>query len=135
MGMVDEVLLEEIARLDVCVKKARLNENLMGFYSADRHTIYLNRKLTVPQQRETLAHELAHAYYSHDCTNDRNEYQAWRRASLLIVDPDIYRENAMLFEYPEQIAQEMGLTPEIIKFWQASWLPQLLQSPRYMHIA
>lgn len=113
-----EALLAEARRLRVKVHQAKLPPPRRGYYAPEHNLIVLHKGLTLPQRRETLAHELGHAYHGHDCTTPRTEAQAWRRAAQLTVDVDAYRAAEALNHHPAAIALELDLTPRLIAAWQ-----------------
>lgn len=113
-----EPLLAEAARLGIAVKYASLDQPLRGAYLPEHSLIIIDKALTLPQRRETLAHELGHAHYGHDCTTPTTEAQAWRRAAHLTVNPDAYARAERLNPHPAAIALELDLTPTLILEWQ-----------------
>lgn len=129
-----DALREEARRLGVRVVRASLRADELGLYSPARHTIYLDLTLTRAQFIETLAHELGHAYYGHDCSSPQSERQAWRRAALLTVDPDGYREAEALCPGTKAIAARMELTEPLVAAWETYWLPSLAAARSDFHL-
>lgn len=111
-------LLQEAIRLNVNVKFAELPEPLQGCYLAEHDTILIAAGLSLPEQVETLAHELGHAHYGHGCSDERREFRAWGWALKHLINPEDYAilEQAGLNSY--QIAEEMGVTVRVINLWQ-----------------
>ncbi|QHF24128.1 ImmA/IrrE family metallo-endopeptidase [Rathayibacter sp. VKM Ac-2804] len=116
--------MDEAARLNVRVHLAHLDRDLLGFYSHERRTAYINLSLTPDEIRETLAHELGHAYHGHTCT-EGNEDAADRRAALLLVDPDLYAKAELLHHHPAAIGEALGLSEHIIRIWRDWWIPKI----------
>ncbi|MHA3682826.1 ImmA/IrrE family metallo-endopeptidase [Leucobacter sp. HY1908] len=111
-------LLAEATRLGVTVKYAPLQPPLRGAYIPAHDLIIIDQLLTLPQRRETLAHELGHAHHGHNCSSPRNEAQAWRRAAQLAVNVDDYARAERLNPHPAAIALELDLTTTLIIEWQ-----------------
>lgn len=123
-------LIEEAARMGVQIHVAVLDDDLRGFYSHRLRVIVVRLGLSRAQMRETLAHELGHAFYGHDCdssTTPEQERQADRRGALLLVDPDAYARAEVLNDHPGFIARELGLTTHVVEVWRATWLPRLIE--------
>lgn len=120
-----QLLLAEAARLGVGIAYAALPAPRRGFYSPTKSLIVLSTALTLLQRWETLAHELGHAYYGHDCTSPTNEAQAWRRAAFLTVDPARYAIAESIHPHPSAIANELDLTPALIEAWQTHVYPAI----------
>lgn len=111
-------LINEAARLGVTISVAHiegLDENLLGYYDHDSSEVVVEISLTHAQKKAVIAHELGHAYYSHECGGKRNERQANRYAAELLVDPVEYATAERLNDSPEAIARELDVTPEIVK--------------------
>ena len=120
-----EALLKEAARLGVSVKYAPLQPPLRGAYLDRLSLIIVDQALTLPQRRETLAHELGHAHYSHDCTNAHSEAQVWRWAARFLVDVDAYAQAELMNPHPAAIALDLDLTTNIVVEWQKHFGTQL----------
>lgn len=45
----------------VTIRTGRLRDDLMGLWDPDTRTIWLDERLTIPERRSTLEHELVHA--------------------------------------------------------------------------
>lgn len=115
-------LMAEAKRLGVRVHVARLDEPFMGIYDDERSSIFIQLGLTMPEVKETLAHELGHAYYRHPCSSGTNERQADRRAAWLLIDVAEYQTAERIDSNAASIAAELGLTEAVIRNFQTYWL-------------
>lgn len=113
-----ETLLKEATRLGVAVKYAPLEPPQRGAYMPKLDLILVDKTLTLPQRRETLAHELGHARHGHDCTTPHTEAQAWRWAARFLVNVDEYARAEQINPHPAAIALDLDLTTNIIIEWQ-----------------
>lgn len=113
-----ETLRRKATRLGVAIKYAPLEPPLRGAYLALLRLIIIDNRLTHAQQLETLAHELGHAHYGHDCTTPYTETQAWRWAARNLVNVDDYARAERINPHPAAIALELDLTTNIILEWQ-----------------
>jgi Zn-dependent peptidase ImmA (M78 family) len=123
-------LIEEAARLGVKVHIAEMDGDLRGFYSHRHRVIVVRLGMSRAQLNETLAHELGHAFYGHECTTAQmaeQERQADRRGALLLVDPDAYAAAEAFNPHVNHIAAELELTPHVIEVWRSTWLPRILE--------
>lgn len=124
-------LLEEAKRLGVKVMYRKL-DGKFGLYDSTRDQIRIDPRLSLAQKRSTLAHELGHAFYRHDCTTALAEAQAWKRGSGLAVDPDEYMAAARVYDSTALIARELTLTEVIVGEWEKWWLPRLMRAPVFL---
>lgn len=104
---------------------SHLPEDVLGYYSPDESRIYFDLHLTPNERRVTIAHELGHAHYGHRCDTDRNERQADRFAASLLIDPATYAAAEALTPHPHHLADELGVTVELIEFFEAHCLTRL----------
>lgn len=111
-------LMMEAKRLGVRVHLAYLDDPFVGLYDHGDDTIYIQIGLTMAETKETLAHELAHAFYRHPCSSGRNERQADSRAALLLIDPGEYCTAERINPDPWAIAEELGITVEVVRNYQ-----------------
>lgn len=92
-----------------------------GAWHYPSRTIVVSNRLTTPQKRATFAHELGHAYYGDRQHADSDSYQerratAW--AAQTLITPDAYAEAEALYgPHPGALAQQLGVTREIIDAW------------------
>lgn len=121
-------LIKEAARLGVTISLAHLDEideSLLGYYDHDSSEVVVEISLTQAQKKAVIAHELGHAFYSHECGSKRNERQANRYAAELLVDPVLYAEAERINDSCESIARELEVTPEIVKDYRLYCLQRL----------
>ena len=107
-------LLAKAAHYGVHVHYAHLRHGIRGFYDHDEQRIYLSLRLAHFERRSTLAHELGHAHYGHDCTTPRNERQARAYAARLLIDPEEYARLERINPDQHHLAEEFSVTPRII---------------------
>ncbi len=107
-------LLARAAALGISVHVWQLDRDVNGLYDDLERIIYLTLGLTIPEQRSTLAHELGHARYGHDCTNAKAERQARAYAAALLIDPVEYAYLERINADQHWIADELMVTPRII---------------------
>lgn len=118
--MTMKTLLAEASQCGATVAIAYLRPGLRGHYDEDRREILLDIRLTMPEMKEALAHELGHALYGHTCSTDSNERQAWRRAAELLVDLTDYVLAEAIDPDPQFIADELGLTRPGVRAYRCS---------------
>lgn len=101
------------------VTSANLGSGLQGCFLPGRQQIVIAAGMELARQRETLAHELGHARYGHDCSNPRNEHRAWQHALVLLFgDGAEYAELEQLGFDKFQIAEELDVTVRCIELLQ-----------------
>lgn len=115
-------LLSEASRLGVRVHLAHLDPGFVGLYDDRASLIYVTLGLPMDEVKATLAHELSHAYYKHDCSSDANERQADRRAAWLLVDRSAYAAAERINDLPAAIADELGVTEKVVEDFRRYWL-------------
>lgn len=86
----------------------------LGYYAPDERRIYFNLRCTPSERRSVVAHELGHHHYGHDCDSPSNERQADAYAARLLVDPEWYAELEQISHDADWIADEMGVTVDVI---------------------
>ena len=119
-------LMGEATRLGVRVQLAHIDdETLFGFYDHHNRLITVDVGLTLPQKKETIAHELGHCYYGDDCSTPRLERRADRYASLLLIDLRAYITAEAYDPSPAAIAAELGQTKRMVRVFQREHLPTL----------
>ena len=100
------------------VETHRLDQTLNACYVAKKHVIYVRKNLDPVTRTCAIAHELGHAFYGHDCSTPRFEYQAdrWAAGQLLggLVTPGMLREYRAR---PGALAAELGVTPRFLQVW------------------
>lgn len=118
-------LLALAAQLGFAVHVWGLGEKLSGLCDQVDRCIYLNLGLTLAEQRSTLAHEIAHAYYGHDCTLPKYERQARRYAATLLVEPNEYARLERMNSDQHWLAEEFCVTPKIIHDYETMCLTSM----------
>lgn len=107
-------LLLRAAMMGYSVGVWELESDLAGLTDLiDRH-ITLRTGMSLAQARSTLAHELGHAHYGHDCTTPMYERQARRYAARLLIDPALYAEKERINSDQHWLADEFTVTHRII---------------------
>lgn len=111
-------LLLTARELELRVTFTELGGGLQGCFLPGRQQIVIAAGMDLARQRETLAHELGHARYGHDCSNPRNEHRAWQHAlTLLFGDGAAYAELEQLGFDKFQIAEELDVTVRCVELW------------------
>lgn len=119
-------LLTMAARAGLEVHAIDMPEGDLGYYAADEQRIYFNLICTPDERRAVIAHELGHHYYGHACADrPSDERQADAYAATLLVAPDLYAELEQINNHAEWIAEEMGVTPEVILDYRTYCLQRL----------
>ena len=120
-------LLRFASTLQVNVHVAHIDDDpgLLGYYNDERRTIVLRIDLTPIEMRSVLAHELAHAFFRDDCTTGVKERRAERYAATLIIRPDLYVRAEMIDPNPWAIAEELGVTVDLVRSYQRDCLQRL----------
>lgn len=120
-------LMQLAAQLGVRVHVAHFDgrPELLGFYSHDRKVIMLRMDLTPFEMRSVLAHELAHAYYGDACSTGKLERRAERYAAQLLIEPAGYAAAEAIDPHPAAIADELGVTEDIVIAYQEQCLQRL----------
>lgn len=111
-------LLMKAAELGVRVHGAHLPGDMLGSYSPTQRRVYFDLGLTPDERRVTIAHELGHVHYGHDCDSTRNEMQAETYAAHLLIDPAEYARAEAIDAEPNYLAAETGVTVELILHYQ-----------------
>jgi Zn-dependent peptidase ImmA (M78 family) len=117
-------LLTEARRLGVRVHLAHLQEPFLGLYDDGASRIFVSLGLPMDEVKATLAHELGHALYRHDCSTPANERQADRRGAWLLVNPQEYAAAEAISDHPAAIADELGITEKVIEDYRTYWLSE-----------
>lgn len=112
-------------RMDVIVRQEDLEPGVLGFYAPDEARVYLSRRLTPIEMRSTLAHELAHVHFGHDCERPEWERQAWRWAANVLVHPSDYARLEREGLHLDAIADELHVTRSIIDAFREHHLQRL----------
>ncbi len=108
-------LLMMAARAGLEVHAIEMPEGDLGYYAIDEQRIYFNLLCTPFERRSVIAHELGHHHYGHGCEDDPpSERQADTYAATLLIDPRSYADLERISHHAEWIADEMGVTPEVI---------------------
>lgn len=104
---------------------AHLDDDVLGYWSPEENRIYYDMQLTPNEARVTIAHELGHAHYGHDCDSRRNEHQAELYAANLLIEPAAYAALEVLNPDQHYIADELDVTAELVAFYEAHCLTRL----------
>lgn len=122
-------LLQEAARLGISVHLAHISDDpeLLGYYVHSKRIIVIRLGLTPSETRSVLAHELAHAFYGDTCSSGRNERRAERYAAQLLIDPGAYAAAEAIDPHPAAIADELGVTTDLVEAYQQQCLQRLGQ--------
>lgn len=99
-----------------------------GFYDADASKILIELSLTPDEKRCTIAHELGHVHHGHTCGGGHDstvERQARAYAAYLLVHPTNYAEAEHVSADAFHIAEELGVTVEVIDDYRAMCLQRL----------
>ena len=118
-------LLAKAAEYGVRVHVWDLPPGTRGLYDDDEKRIYLNRRLTYDERRSTLAHEIGHCHYRHDCTSPSGERQARAYAARLLIDPDEYARLERINPDKHRLAEQISETPQIIYDYEHHCLTRL----------
>ncbi|MEJ6489759.1 ImmA/IrrE family metallo-endopeptidase [Leucobacter sp. USCH14] len=107
------------------VQIATITPGIRGFLDLATMTIYLSRRLNPVEMLCTLAHELGHFHYGHDCSSLTAEAQANSYACRILIDPDAYAAAEALSPYLQDIADELGVTVTMVEHYQRHALQKL----------
>ncbi len=118
-------LIRYAASRGIEVHASHLPEDVLGYYSPDEGRVYFDMQLTPDERRVTIAHELGHAHYGHRCDSDRNERQADMFAANLLIDPEDYANLEALNPDRHFVAEELGVTVELVDFFATHCLTRL----------
>lgn len=111
--------------LDVTVHSQQLEPDVLGIYVPEEARVYLAPGLTLSEMRSTLAHELGHVYFAHDCEEDRFEREAWTFAADLLVDAAEYARLEREGHDAHEIAEHLGVTDAVLAAFREHHLQQL----------
>ena len=118
-------LIALAAELGIHVRVAVITPGVRAFYDMPSKTIYISRRLTSLEKFCALAHELGHVHYGHDCSTQSAEDQANNFACRLLIDPEAYAVAEILSPYAEDMADELGVTVEMVLHYQRHALQKL----------
>lgn len=104
---------------------AHLDDDVLGYWSPDEGRIYWDLKLTPNERRTTIGHELGHLHYGHHCDSERNERQADRYATALLIDPAEYARLESFNPDRHYLADELAVTVELIEFYEQHCLTRV----------
>lgn len=93
----------------------------LGQYYADQRKIVLHDALTPAQERVVLTHELRHAELGHDDTatgllDDLQEQEAHLATARLLIRIDDLLAALEHASTAEDVAQMLGVTPEVVRW-------------------
>jgi Zn-dependent peptidase ImmA (M78 family) len=119
-------LIAHATKLGVTVRVAHLEHPYAGYYDSERKIVVYDFDLTPIERRSVLAHELGHAYYDHQCQDDRRgEDAADLYAAYLLIDPRAYVAAEKIDPSPAAIADELGVTEEVVHTYEKRALTRL----------
>jgi Zn-dependent peptidase ImmA (M78 family) len=119
-------LLAHASTLGVSVHVAHLPAPYRGYYDSDRRMVVYGFDLTPIERRCVLAHELGHAFYDHRCRGHQaSEDAADLYAAHLLIDPAEYAEVEAVYPSVETIAEELGVTVDLVRIFQERSLTRL----------
>lgn len=118
-------LLAIAAEYGVRVHVWGLPQGTRGLYDDEEKRIYLNLRLTHNERRSTLAHEIGHAHYGHDCHSPKGERQARIYAARLLIDPAEYARLDRINSDQYWLAEELSVTPQVIFDYEQHCLTRL----------
>lgn len=118
-------LVRIVAREGLRLHAAHLGDDVRGLYSPAEKRIYFDLKLTYNERRSTIAHELGHHRYGHDCSSEKNERQADAYAARLLIHPDDYRDAVRVNPDREHVADELCVTLDVVEAYEAYCLSRL----------
>jgi Zn-dependent peptidase ImmA (M78 family) len=119
-------LLNYAAERGIRVHVAHLPRPYRGYFDAAERVIVLDFTLTPIEQRVVLAHELGHAHFDHHCQDDpAAEAAADLFAAQLLIHPHDYAIAEQVTTDPDDLAEELGITPEILHLYQRECLTRL----------
>jgi len=118
-------LIRFAAAQGIEIHVSHLDEDVHGYWSPDEGRIYHDWSLTPNEARVAVAHELGHAHYGHRCDSARNELQADLYAASLLINPSEYAHIEALNPEQNHIADELGVTVELIHFFEQNCLTRL----------
>lgn len=120
-------LLNLAAQYGVSVEMCHI-EDANGYYDANGGRIYIDLSLTPNEVRSVFAHELGHVHHGHTCDagpNSPEERQARAFAAQLLVHPADYAEAEHISADAFHIADELGVTVNVIDDYRAMCLQRL----------
>jgi len=120
-------LLNLAAQYGVRVEMCHI-EDANGYYDANGGRIYIDLSLTPNEVRSVFAHELGHVHHGHTCDagpNSPEERQARAFAAELLVHPADYAEAEHISADAFHIADELGVTVNVIDDYRAMCLQRL----------
>ncbi|WP_336647574.1 ImmA/IrrE family metallo-endopeptidase [Microbacterium sp. MMO-10] len=118
-------LIRFAASQGIEIHASHLDEDVFGYWSPDEGRIYYDLKLTPNEARVTVAHELGHAYYGDRCDGDRADRRAEKYAAALLIDPEEYARLEALDPEQNYLADELGVTVDLILFYEEHFLTRL----------
>jgi Zn-dependent peptidase ImmA (M78 family) len=99
-----------------------------GYYDPEAGKVLVDIALTPDEKRSVIAHELGHVHHGHECGGERDsrvERQARAYAAHLLVHPIDYAEAEHVSADAFHIAEELGVTVEIIDDYRAMCVQRL----------
>lgn len=119
-------LLAHARKLGVKVHVAHLPHPYQGYYDSDKKLVVYGFDLSPVERRCVLAHELGHAFYDHQGEDDPSfEEAADLYAALLLIDPEDFVEAEQIDPSPGAIAEELGVTTDLIRVYEKRALTRL----------
>lgn len=96
------------------IHATHMPSGLLGEWDERTKEIWFDLGLTPAEQASVIAHELGHWYFGHSCQSGPNERQADHFAASLLIDPNEYQRLAQINDDIEYLADEFGVTEEVI---------------------
>lgn len=118
-------LLAHAASMGLSVHATHLEEGTLGLYSHAERRIYFDIRLTPNERRSVIAHEIGHAHYGHVTNGALQERQADIYAARLLISPHAYAALERVNSDQHLIAEELGVTLDLIYTFEAHCLQRL----------
>lgn len=112
-----------VGELGVTVRAGRLPEGWWGSYNHITHEITMRPRLGGLQRRSTLAHELGHAYYRHECSTPQTERQASVWAARRLIRASEFIDACRQDDTAHGIAHILGVLPRDVKNYVTTLTP------------
>jgi len=118
-------LLREAHNMGITVHVAYLDAPRLGYYDRALSQIVLAFGLSRIETTCVLAHELAHAQLGHTCTTGIVERRADQLAAAILINFDDYRRAEAICENLEDLADELGVTSDVVTDYQTLVLQRI----------
>lgn len=118
-------LIRLVSSFGLTLHGARLNPGIRGLYVAEEGRVYFDLALTPNERRATVAHELGHFHYGHECSTTANERQADGYAARLLIRAEDYAAVARVNSDRAHVADELGVTVDIVEAYESQVLSRI----------